>query len=268
MEEFEIQYKECFVAFLDVLGFQEMLNEHKKEKLEKYFKIVEKEIHNLKSADTIIKRYIKSIVISDSIILCVEPNNDQNKIQYLRELCIAIAKIQYELMSENIFLRGAITFGNVHFDVERHQIVGPAYVKAYKMEEDLAKFPRVILDTELVVLLEEDKRSFQELISRVNTSLSTEKLYRADVLYCQITPQITADQPLFVDYFSGLLRTNDCDKIERALNNIHRNLFKSSYQFPKYCWLRDYVLTLSNSNPNQCLSTQKSKIILKNLRGY
>ncbi|AUJ70502.1 hypothetical protein [Pseudoalteromonas sp. NC201] len=267
MEEFEIQYEECFVAFLDVLGFQEMLNKNKKEKLEKYFRIVEKEINNLKIANTTIKRNIQSIVISDSIILCVKPNSFE-EIQSLRELCIAIAKIQYELMPENIFLRGAITFGQVHFDMSRHQIVGPAYVKAYKMEEDLAKFPRVILDTKLVTLLEEDKRSFQELISRVNKGYSTEKLYRADVLYSQTSPQITADQPLFVDYFSGLLWASDNDKIERALYNIQSNLFKNPYQLPKYGWLRDYILTIVTISSYKSLRTQKSKTFIKSLRGY
>lgn len=79
-----------------------------------------------------LKKYIKSIVISDSIILSVETVNDNYKnLTILQNLCLFIAKIQEKLALENIWMRGAISHQETHFDEDNNQVVGEAYINAY-----------------------------------------------------------------------------------------------------------------------------------------
>jgi len=91
-----MDYKNSYVAFLDVLGFKKLVFSKSKEKIEQYFKIIKDEIKSLKAIDS--KKDINYIVISDSIIISIEQDEDKNQnINNLRELCIAVGKIQYKL---------------------------------------------------------------------------------------------------------------------------------------------------------------------------
>jgi hypothetical protein len=47
-------------------------------------------------------------------------------------------------------LRGGISYGNSFIDLVKVRVIGPAYIKAYKLEENHAKWPRVILDPALI----------------------------------------------------------------------------------------------------------------------
>ena len=63
-----ITYEKSYVAFLDVLGFKNLVfskSKEDKEKLEKYFGIVNSAIEYLESIPS--KKDIGSIIISDSI---------------------------------------------------------------------------------------------------------------------------------------------------------------------------------------------------------
>lgn len=139
------RYKESYVAFLDVLGFKDMVMKQNDNKLVTYFNEVNNVIDELKRIDR--KKDIGYIVISDSIILTVEKVLDPEKnIKILRQICIAVSKIQKRLALNDIWIRGAISSGKTYFDQNNNQIVGPAYIDSYLLENELAIYPRVILD--------------------------------------------------------------------------------------------------------------------------
>lgn len=247
-----IEYKESFVAFLDVLGFKQMIQSKNKTKINKYFGVVNSAIKYLNEIPT--KRGIGSIVISDSVILTVPCNDDTDaeKVEKLRHLCVAVGLIQQNLAVEGIWLRGAISCGDTYFSSTENQIVGPAYINAYLLEEQLAVNPRVILDSKLIPLLGYDSAS--NLIDDINKTDLGGLVYRnwgSRILFEWTDPrgnlvtEITQDLPLFIDYLSPLLESGSNGSINKVLKNIQKNMYSDSRIYSKYRWVADYMKALA-----------------------
>lgn len=247
----EIEYEESFVAFLDVLGFKQMIQSQNRTQINKYFGIVSSAIEYLNEMPS--KREIGSIVISDSVILTVPCNGDsEDKLNKLRQLCIAVGLIQQNLAVEGIWLRGAISCGDTYFSSSDNQIVGPAYINAYLLEEQLAVNPRVILDSKLIPKLGYSNAS--ELIDDINKSDQGGLGYSnwgARILFEWTDPrgglvtEINQDLPLFIDYLSPLIEARSHNSINKVLKHIQKNMYSDSRIYSKYRWVADYLKALS-----------------------
>lgn len=145
----EKQYKKCYVAFLDVLGFKEMI---KRKSCEYIYEIFSKEfkqkIKQIYIGTTLVSDManVEMKVMSDSICLYIDSSIENS----LFALVCATAHFQNELLcfEEPVLTRGAIVHGDIFS--EGDIIYGPAFVDAYLKEEQLAKYPRIILDEGLI----------------------------------------------------------------------------------------------------------------------
>lgn len=159
---------------LDVLGFTKMVIGNESRKLTTYFNQVQEVISELKKIDE--KKEIGNIVISDSIILTIKKERcPESNLNILRQLCIAVSKIQRTLSLKDIWIRGAISSGKTYFNQTYNQIVGPAYIQAYNLEKDYAIYPAVILDNKIFLDLNIDNSA--DFIAKING------LNEEDVLY-------------------------------------------------------------------------------------
>ena len=198
-----ITYEKSYVAFLDVLGFKNLIyskEDADKEKVENYFGVVNSAIEYLKTIDA--KQDIGSIVISDSIILSVPfGKSKKDNIEKLKQLCIAISLIQFGLALKDIWLRGGISFGDTFFDKHNNQVVGEAYINAYLLEEKLAITPRVILDNKILTELKFKSAAALSEINKVKVQNSPENiLYDWNNIKNKST-MLEKDIPLFIDFF-------------------------------------------------------------------
>lgn len=261
----EIQYSDYYVAFLDILGFKNLVNNKKPEdmkKISKYFQLIKEITNDLKKIEP--KKNIGSIIISDSVILSVRIGTDQlENIKNLRQLCIAIQKIQFKLAEINIWLRGAISSGKAYFNATDSQVVGPAYINAYLLEERLAINPRVILDNKLITELGLD--SAQTLIDRINTFPTISNEY--DALKSNILFQwnhnrilkngLTKDVALFVDYL--VYAFEDESKLKTIVKNIETNIYSDNNIYSKYRWVADYLFaSCQHHNDNMPCNIESS----------
>ena len=246
-----IHYTKSYVAFLDVLGFKNLIYSNKKvdkEKVESYFGIVNSAIDYLKTIDE--KKDIGSIVISDSIVLSVPfGNSKQENVEKLRQLSIAIALIQFALSLKDIWLRGAISFGNTYFDKNNNQVVGEAYINAYLLEEKLAITPRVILDNK--ILKELSFKSAALLIKEVN-SIEVDN-WGIDVLYDWDNVKngsivLEKDIPIFIDYLDFATSVLKEGHIDTIIENIEKNMYNNTNLYKKFKWLSTYLLTKLDVN--------------------
>ena len=265
----EIEYEESFVAFLDVLGFKQMIRSQNRTKVNKYFGIVNSAIEYLNTIPS--KSEIGSIVISDSVILAVPNNGDrEEKINKLRQLCIAVGLIQQNLAVEGIWLRGAISCGDTYFSSSENQIVGPAYIDAYILEEQLAINPRVILDSKLIPKLDYDNAS--KLIDDINKSDLGGLEYSnwgSRVLFEWTDPtgglvtEIPQDLPLFIDYLSPLIEAENRNSVNKVLKHVQKNMYSDSRVYSKYRWVADYMKALAKRaqlNDYQLTEAQQYKL--------
>lgn len=156
---------ERFVAFIDILGFKEVIKgiEERNSKDDLIFMKIRSILNFMdeetyepnyatdlpvyeKTKDGLVERELEDprlTYISDCIIISAQPNMDGFK-----GLSKKIHKITADLASDGVFCRGAITKGKL-FHKER-VIFGSAYIRAFKLEEEFAVFPRIIIDPEII----------------------------------------------------------------------------------------------------------------------
>lgn len=143
-----IEYKESLVAFVDVMGFKQLLTDtdQNKDKLTQYYSIV-KTIADFGQAIS----DVKIMAISDSIIYGIELSDDNDKnFDLLASLIDSLAEMQIELaLRLNIWTRGAISIGNLCMSTKENLIVGEGYVNAFNLERS-ADFARIVLDPRLL----------------------------------------------------------------------------------------------------------------------
>lgn len=247
-----IDYEKSFVAFLDVLGFKEMVFSKSRkdiEKLHRYFGIVNSVIDYLKTIP--LKKEIGSIVISDSIILSLpQQGHKETNLSKLRQLFVAVGLIQKNLALKDIWLRGAITSGETYFDSQKSQVVGPAYINAFVLEQSLAVSPRVIIDSRIIN--EFEFTSASEFISEINLSDEGRLEYSnwgSRVLFEWNYPDgkpvefIKNDISLFIDYLSPIIENSEEDMLT-IIKNLEKNIYKDSNTYIKYRWVADYLKCL------------------------
>ncbi|MEN8252719.1 MAG: hypothetical protein ABFQ53_04035, partial [Patescibacteria group bacterium] len=247
----KIEYTKCYVAFLDVLGFKNLVLSNKqedKQKIDEYFDLIERVTEYLKEIKA--KRNLGSIIISDSVILSV-PVGDTNiqKIENLRHLCIAVGKIQFSLALNNIWLRGAISSGDAYFNPTENQVIGPAYIAAYLLEERQAINPRVIIDNKIIKELKAD--SAQDFIEKINNKQDGGLQFTnwsKDVLFEWqhndfVKKKLTKDIALFIDYLHPVF--DDQTSLKTIIKNIEKSMYSANGVYSKFRWVVDYLMSNS-----------------------
>lgn len=167
-------YENRFVAFLDILGFKELIYSIESDGEENPdFKrarsvlnfLHEESIesngqHDLpiyeQKEDYILEKELgdpRISYISDCVIISTEDSFDGFK-----ALCNKLTKFSTDIACDGIFMRGAITHGKVYH--HGPMLFGSAYQKAYELESKFAIHPRIIIDDVVFDFLSERKGEF------------------------------------------------------------------------------------------------------------
>jgi len=149
------KYEEMVVTFIDILGFKNLI---KSKDLSEIRKIIEQ--FNLYKN---LSRYchktgnpnndtFNSISASDAIIRFTRfPNKCSSTDVFIKELEI-LAHIQLKLICDfQILIRGGLTIGQMYFNYNDRlsSFFGPAYIRAYEIETNIASYPRIVIDNSL-----------------------------------------------------------------------------------------------------------------------
>lgn len=151
------EYKECYIAILDLIGFKSALNSYDCETIASFFDEINQQyiISNNKTGEPIINKddlHIK--VMSDTVCMFVEVSV-KNALTALMTTC---DYLQIRLLRFNIPIlsRGAIVKGQIYHNDD--VLFGKGFVKAYYLQEETAKYPRIIIDNEVI----ESYKAFDE----------------------------------------------------------------------------------------------------------
>lgn len=136
------KYKKYLISILDILGIKALIYKHRNNDeyiainiIEKMQRIVKDVINSL---DLTFK--IDILNISDSFVFICEPS-------LVRELITMLAIVQFHILLEcNQLLRGAVTIGDAIKDDVGKTIIGPAFIRAYLIQEKDSIYPRIIID--------------------------------------------------------------------------------------------------------------------------
>lgn len=151
-------YEKTLVVYLDILGFRELINESaadhaKVTEIIQILNVMKRQAslgatpYNSKQIDV---KTFSDLVIRASRL----PEGDSVAMQITMETLI-LAAIQCELLlTNNILVRGGICFDDLY--INDHVVFGPALVKAYHHAEQMAVFPRIVVDPKIIDLEKRD----------------------------------------------------------------------------------------------------------------
>lgn len=229
------KYTECFVAFLDILGFKNYIDKAECQEIYEIFS----EILNFK-ASPLVKEYpaydnIKITIMSDSIIVYID-SSITDAFLALTDVC---SQMQIKLMNraEPILLRGGIAKGSLYH--KDNILYGKGLTSAYILENTLAVYPRIIFT----------ETTRQEGLKNVG------KLYLFD--YNQQFYHKDEDDLYFIDYFSTFNYTKaySPSSVEDVIN-FNNSYFEQIHNYTnsmlsmeisssvriKYLWLKKKYL--------------------------
>lgn len=276
MKRGQIKYERSIVAFIDILGFKEIVKQSESDstKIELLHSVLEylksweipkmwalklveiEEDAQKKGVENFdISGRTSTTSFSDSIVVSVKVDGNVNEMA--STLIINLAYIGAILMERGILFRGGITIGNI-FHKENGIVFGQGLIDAYQLESKSAKYPRIILSDKLIRELNyplEAKRNrypYHQYLNRFNDGC----VGFHQMIYYQV-----------LDSWAEMT----AKKMKDSLDNVRRTIISgldSSYEnsevFEKYKWLKDQysqLVILTDFDPkNKTEENIKQKI--------
>lgn len=150
-----INYQNRVVFFFDILGFRDLIETNQKVKGSDCTTIYEvfNFIDNFYQ-DEIDEKYSETKQItffSDSVIISFVEDEPDQVFKTVADIQILLVN----LVLKGIVMRGAISYGQL-FHNEKF-LFGPAFVEAYLIETNKAKYPRIVCESSIIVLSQKGK---------------------------------------------------------------------------------------------------------------
>ncbi len=149
--EAKVSYKDMYVAYLDILGFKELVGS---ESCDAIYNIFEE----VKETELISPIYfmndpelnypldsVKKYIMSDSIVMYIEAKK-KNALNALVKQCSLMANCLLS-REQPVLIRGGISRGK--FYRKKYIAFGPALVSAYNIE-NMTKYPRIMIHEDII----------------------------------------------------------------------------------------------------------------------
>lgn len=223
-------YEEHYVAFIDILGFKELLTSNTAcEDIYAVFQSLQDNAHTGLSVDGAkVEAFdkVKYYLMSDSIILYIK-TDIQDSLAALIGTCL---KLQIRLLIRDcpILLRGGIARGDLF--VDDHIIFGKGLSEAYQLECKVAVTPRIVFNKEL---LNSAKKNDGQLANVCWDTMLTKRDVD-DLCYAHYLALPYMGRP-----------QNWAAILDKILNLCQTYLDKTNDKSlrEKYLWLKDYTLS-------------------------
>lgn len=149
--EKKLKTENYIVAFIDVLGAKEMIKKDADGSLNTIHSVYEKALKMYKNNFS--SRWkIEISIFSDNIVVARRNHSKSTLRQDFRILQMMVAIIQGNFLISNVLVRGGIAYGKFFFDDV--MIWGDALTRAYLLENSVAIYPRIVIDSELIEQLQ------------------------------------------------------------------------------------------------------------------
>ena len=179
---------------------------------------------------------------SDLIIHSVpidSPVNQKVRVGLVYFQVLKLVHAQAKLIDDGVIIRGALTLGDL---VKSHNVLyGPALIRAYDLEREFARSPRIILDPQLFEMI------------RLNPLLRRHDFETEAVHLNQLVKRDDSGLQ-FVDYLRGIETEIDDPGYYPQFLLTHKKLIERGIKehqdnmgvLSKYIWLRHYHNTVVN----------------------
>lgn len=255
-----VTYREAVVTFIDILGFQSFVKDHTAEEVAGAITRLQQSAQPMASGTTQknVARMIDSSRVhafSDCIVRIRAFEDDDDEGPTLIQELADLASIQASLSIAGVFVRGGVTIDKIHSSDS--SVFGPGLIRAYKLENELAHVPRIVVDPATIQRFR--ARSIPKTRMRREITSLRRSIRQAD------------DGLWFVDYLrASAVALGDSDDVLRLLKQ-HREQVTGAAQkidvassvLPKYLWAAQYHNASCNrifENPSRDVRISKSHL--------
>lgn len=227
----EYYYQNRAVVFLDVLGFQDKLIEfeiqaerNKADRDTEFYvsESVNEFINTFKDVISFLgENNYNHYLFSDNICITIDYMNNRNS---LIDILVSINDLFFKFAEKGYFLRGGLDVGK--FVDEPDIAIGVPLARAYKLEQDVAMYPRIVLSQNYKNLLDELEK---------DESLSEENIVKKNYLikrHCEV---------FYINTFFNLVHNeNKIQLLESIRLSINNNIIQNAQKEKiavKYEWL-------------------------------
>lgn len=232
MGEKNISYENRIVAFIDILGFREIIKST--ERNEELFKVVYEALNDIRYLSANLNDVTREkefgrqeALFSDNIVISYLTESPEAEFSLIFDAMF----LQLCLLYQGVLVRGGITVGRLYHS--SNLIFGPALVRAYELESKYAIYPRILVDDKYasgsgtVYSIDFDGLTFLNVIENYNfCNYLFKKLYDVDDY----------------DYFSKIQEV-----VKSKIKECHNTGVKA-----KLLWLENYF--------NQTFKIQSKKV--------
>ena len=250
-----MNYQNRICCFIDILGFKKHLDQT----IDSDGNDVVEKINSINSILELSKTITKDHGISesrvityfsDSIVISYEFDEESQLFWSLLNLLY----VSLELANKGYLTRGGVAIGKLIHN--ENVIFGPALVKAYNLESKISKFPRIIIDKEVI---NEGLKYHSK-----NHTLIEEEEYIMDIV------TLDDDNIYYIDYIQK--SSSEFDDVEyylyRFINNLKSNFFSNYESEPedvkvKLNWLKQKINNLISNIKRNIQNPEYSPDIVK-----
>jgi len=213
MTDTDSNYEECYIAFLDLMGMQQLVKDCETDKT-RYEKVIDAlqetsntstvEISHRNISTNETKNWKLQVqAFSDCVVLFIPTES-----QALSWIMTSIRRLHDKLIRLEIPVRGSITIGGMHWDetwgdtnkevVMRTPVAfGPGLVDAYLLESGAAVYPRILISNKLFEHIRDTKLKpfpFASLPLKDFCRQDMDGLFHLDVLHENIMRKDVVEQ--------------------------------------------------------------------------
>lgn len=226
-----MEYKKRIVCFLDILGFQNHINDTiKSDGADNASKIesIRKALYSMAYLNDVAEINgpnggINATQFSDSIVLSFDYKHEDQLFFRLNFLHLVI----FDMVNRGFLCRGGIAAGKIFHSKE--MVFGPAMNEAYRLESEVAVYPRVIFADNLFSIACERYQSNSKAGEEMR---AINKMVKKD-----------EDDLYYIDYFNSVADQCGSSEFTEYQNNLHKTIntgltSKNSKIKAKYQWMK------------------------------
>jgi hypothetical protein len=141
------EYEPRYCAFIDILGFTQLVKEVGGQKLSfNFIRELLERLHNPPKLEVGLLTYaltdFRAQSISDAVAISTKA-----EVTGFMQIADSISQLTLDLLSQGYFMRGAIVKGNLYHD--NRVVFGDALVSAGHMERTVAVYPRIVVSRQV-----------------------------------------------------------------------------------------------------------------------
>lgn len=229
------EYAIALVSYFDILGFKAIVQDKTSSagEIRDILELLRKESHpdpeGFGSSETSIIAFSDTIVRTTHIL---SKKNTEYPTGMLFSELSDIAYAQIQMVFKNVIVRGVVTGGKIYHNDDI--IFGEGLIKAYEMERDIAKYPRIIVDPEIL-----------DVHTRTPYLKSISHTHAQDMEYIKALIRRDCDGVWYVGYLEWYF-----DNVEEPLELLyhHKKLIIENInkydefcsEYVKYAWMAKY----------------------------